>query len=439
MTEPCGLHSFRRSSDEIEAVLAHIDQDELVELVLELANIDSPPGLEQAVSDRIFEWLRAHDLEARQIGMFPDRQNVVGRLRGSGGGPSFAFNAHMDTAWGPEERAWMHTPDDPVYTSGWREGDRLFGNGVVNDKGPLACTLVAFKAIRDSGIPLFGDIIAMGVCGEIGQEPVDEYESPRFLSKEVGTRYVIEHGVMADFALVAENSNFGVTTVEAGKAFFKLIVLGERSLYTPYVPHTEAPPEEHPNAVVRASPVLQWLADWAAGYRERHTYEFEYGSCAPNVNIGAIRAGRPYIPITSPERCFIYLDVRLTPAQSAMETERELRAGLDGLGIPYELECTLYRRGYEAEGAEPMLDALSRAHQAEFGNELGGVSTGQSSSWRDTNPFNEMGIPAVSYGPSAGMGGLRAWTTVNDLLHASRVYARLGAELAGTTWEGLTR
>ena len=111
----------------------------LVELVLELGNIDSPPGQEQAVSDRVFAWLTDNDIEATQIGMFPDRQNVVGRLRGDSSRPSVVFNAHMDTAWGPEERRWMHDPDDPVYTSAWRDGDRLWGNGVVNDKGPLAC------------------------------------------------------------------------------------------------------------------------------------------------------------------------------------------------------------------------------------------------------------------------------------------------------------
>src|SRR5215469_16930165 len=87
----------------------------------------------------------------------------------------------------------------------------LTGNGLRNDKGPLACTLIAAKAIRKAGVPLPGDLIVTGVCGEIGQEPVDEFTAPAYLSKEVGTRYLITHGIVGDFAFVAEATDFGVT------------------------------------------------------------------------------------------------------------------------------------------------------------------------------------------------------------------------------------
>jgi acetylornithine deacetylase/succinyl-diaminopimelate desuccinylase-like protein len=414
-----------------DRALERIDEDRLVELALDLGNIDSPPGREQGVSDRVFTWLGEQGIEAAQIGMFPDRQNVVGRLRGDGSRPSVVLNAHMDTAWGPDERRWMHHPDDPVYTSAWREGDRLWGNGVVNDKGPLACSLIALRAVNEAAVPLGGDVTVIGVCGEIGQEPVDEFESPHFLSKEVGTRYAVEHGAIADFAVVAENTDFGVTTVEAGKAFFKITVLGDRSAYTPYVRHT-IDPTEHANAIVRAAPVIEWLTRWGRRYEEEHTYEFEYGSCVPKVSIGAIRAGQPFMPIVSAERCYLYLDVRLTPAQTAMDVDRELRRGLGTLDVPLLVECTLYRRGYEAVGAQPLLGALESAHRAEFGRPLGGVRPGQASSWRDTNPYNELGIPAVSYGPSAGKGGAQSWTAIPDLVHAARMYVRVMVGMSAT-------
>ena len=152
----------RPTPEHYEAALAAIDTDELVDLSLELAQIDSPPGQEQPVSDRVREWLDDNGIEASQVGMFADRSNVVGRLRGSGGGNTVIFNAHMDVAWGPEERRWMHDPDNPIYTSAWREGDTLVGNGLINDKGPLACTLIAAKAVAASGAPLAGDLIGHG-------------------------------------------------------------------------------------------------------------------------------------------------------------------------------------------------------------------------------------------------------------------------------------
>jgi acetylornithine deacetylase/succinyl-diaminopimelate desuccinylase-like protein len=415
--------------DPADAVLAAIDREELIQLALDLANIDSPSGQEKPVSDFIYDWLRGNGLQAEQIAMLPERPNVVGRLPGSGGGLDLVFNAHMDVAWGPRERRWMHQPDNPFYTSAWRDGDTLTGNGLVNDKGPLACTLIALKALKDGGADLLGDVIVTGVCGEIGQEPVDEFGAPEFLSKELGTRYVITHGVVADYAVVAEATDFGATWVEAGKAFFKITVLGENSRYTPYIDH----PDElakNGNALVRLAPVVGHLEAWAQQYEKQHTYEFAGGgTCVPKVNIGAIRGGQPFIPIVTAERCYLYLDVRLTPAQTAMEVFAELKAQLATLDVPTTVECTLYRRGYEAENVEPLMDAVRGAHLAEFDEPVRAVAPPLSSMWRDTNPFNELGIPAITYGPAAGVGGGLFWAEADDFLHAARIYARTALDI----------
>jgi acetylornithine deacetylase/succinyl-diaminopimelate desuccinylase-like protein len=409
-------------------VMAAIDREELINLALDLANIDSPSGQEKPVSDYIFQWLTEAGIPARQLGLVPDRPNVVGRLRGSGGGLDLVFNAHMDVAWGPQERRWMHDPDNPFYTSAWRDGDTLTGNGLVNDKGPLACTLIAAKAIKSAGVELRGDVIVTGVCGEIGQEPVDEFTAPAYLSKEVGTRYLITHGIVGDFAFVAEATDFGVTWVEAGKAFFKVTVLGGNSRYTPYIDH----PVElaaNGNALVRLAPVVAHIEDWARRYEGHHTYAFEGGLCIPKVNIGAIRGGQPFIPIVTAEKSFLYLDVRLTPAQTAMDVMAELRAELATLDVPTDVECTLFRRGYEAVGAEPLLDALRDAHFAEFNKPMPDLDPPLSSMWRDTNPFNEVGIPAITYGPAAGVGGGLFWAEADDFVHAARVYARTAMDI----------
>ena len=418
----------RPTSEHYEAALAAIDTDELVDLSLELAQIDSPPGQEQPVSDRVLEWLTDNGFEASQVGMFADRTNVVGRLRGSGGGNTVIFNAHMDVAWGPEERRWMHDPDNPIYTSAWREGDTLVGNGLINDKGPLACTLIAAKAVAASGAPLAGDLIVTGVAGEIGQEPVDEFTSPGYLSKEVGARYLITHGIIGDYAVVAEATSFGVTWVEAGKAFFKVTVLGGASRYTPYVTHPGSL-ADHGNALVRVAPVIEALTDWGRRYEVEHEYRFDGGRCVPKVNIGAIRGGQPFLTIVSAERCYLYLDVRLTPAQTAMDVQAELQEVLGALDVPTELECTLYRRGYEAVDVDELLDATAIAHRAEFGTDPGEVEPQLSSMWRDTNPFIEMGIPAITYGPTGSVGGGRYSAEIADFEAVTRIYARLALDL----------
>ena len=45
-------------------------------------------------------------------------------------------------------------PLDPLYHSAWIRGDEVHGDGLVNDKGPMAAFLVAAKAIKQAGYPM---------------------------------------------------------------------------------------------------------------------------------------------------------------------------------------------------------------------------------------------------------------------------------------------
>ncbi len=216
-----------------------IDRDELVHLALDLCNIESPAGEEAAVGEFVFDWMRREGFAPRRIGMFPDRFNVLGTLPGSGDGYSLIFNSHLDTGRSKSDRWSIRDPDAEINHGAWRDGDTLYGEGVVNDKGPMAAFLIAAKAIKQAGIALRGDLLLSAVPGEIGYEAVDEFEAPRYLSKEVGTRYLIQHGGVADFALVAEGTDFRYAAIEAGKAFFKITIHGEDQYYTPFVPNAE--------------------------------------------------------------------------------------------------------------------------------------------------------------------------------------------------------
>src|SRR4029077_10245678 len=104
---------------------------------------------------------------------------------------------------------------------------------------------------RHRGIALRGVVRPWGVGGEKGVERVDEFQPPAYLAKEAGTRYAITHGGVADFALVAEGTDFGIVGVEGGEAFFKITVFGNAlPIYTPYIQRPTAI-EKNPNAIVR--------------------------------------------------------------------------------------------------------------------------------------------------------------------------------------------
>ena len=404
------------------AVLALIDEQELVDLVLTLANIESPPGGEGPVGDAIHEWLHEQGFRPMRVGMFDDRFNVFAELPGSGSGPALAFNAHMDTSVGRDFHLIMRDPGRPDFHGGWAEGDLLVGNPVVNDKGPMAAFMIATKALRDAKVDLSGSVYLNIVAGEIGQEPVDEFQGKRYLSKEVGARYLLNHSPRPSFCLCAEATSFRKGWVEAGKAFYKLTVYGGPALYTPFLnrPYSR---EDQPNAILRAVPLLERLEEWALDYERRHRYESPGGTVVPRVNISAIRGGEPWMILTNPEVCMLYLDIRTAPGQDGGAIRHELRALMDECGLEGKVEQFVNRNGYEATGIEPLAGAVDEAHRSVFDEACEIADSPECSMWRDHNVYNEMGIPALTYGPP-GRAGTGAYAVARaDLLNAARVYA----------------
>lgn len=417
----------------LDDVLRHLDADEVVALSIELGSIDSPSGEEHEVADRLERWCREEGFEARRV-RYDDTHagNMLAVAPGTGRGRSLLFNSHMDTVVRAGDRTYFAAPDDPALHTAWREGDRLIGVGLVNDKGPMAAWLVAAAAIRRSGVRLAGDLVLTMVTGEIGHEPVDEFQGPRWHGKDLGSRYVATHGGVADFAIVAETTGFRPVWAEAGKAFLKVSVAGRSSgVYTPYLARPYAPADE-PNAVVRAARLVTAIESWALDWEERNTVATAGGIVAPTVNIGAMRAGHPTQPVLTPASCQLYLDVRLPPGATPLQAQAELRDLLAHCGLDGTVEVYLFRRGYVAEGAEPVIDALVEATSIEIGEPPPAPErTVASSMWRDLNVFNEMGIPAVTFGPGGGTGGGNRGLGVDELVGAARIYARTALAICG--------
>jgi acetylornithine deacetylase/succinyl-diaminopimelate desuccinylase-like protein len=411
-----------------EAVLSRISETELVELALHLANIESPRGREGECAEAIYQWCADSGFATRRIGLFEDRFNVFAELPGATRSRALAFNAHIDTWMTRDDFMIFREPGKEIYHRGWREGDLLLGNPVGNDKGPMTAFLIAAKALLESGVALTGSVYLTMVPGEVGQDAVDEFQGREYLSKEVGARYVLNHMPRPSYAICAEATAFKRGWVEAGKAFFKLTIYGEEPLYTPFLDRRQGP---SPNAIVRALPVLQRIEEWALEYEERNRYESPGGTVVPKVNIGAIRSGSPTMIIQSPEVCFVYLDVRTVPGQRSELVAGELEELLRDEGVEGEVEQFVNRPGYEAHGIEPLVAALDEAHELEFGEPSEIADPAVCSMWRDHNVFNEMGIPALTYGPTGIVGGGQFAMSIPDLVRAARVYALTSLAVCG--------
>lgn len=410
-------------------VVATIDPQEVVDLALALGNIDSPTGSEGPAGEFVRDWLTAQGFRPRTFALTEDRINVAAWIEGTGGGYSLIFNSHLDTTLRPDAEWSARDPHDPLYHSAWIEGDEIYGDGVVNDKGPMAAFLVAGKAILQAGFPLKGDLIVSAVAGEISREPIEEWQGPAYLSKDLGARFMVTHGAVADFALVAEGTGFGIVGVEPGKAHFKVTVFTDTPrYYTPYLPRPTGLADA-PNAIVRTAAVVEAFERWAYDYQRTHTVETVHGTIVPKASINAIRSGYPFNLTSAPQLCSFYVDTRILPGANPLDLRDALRGVLREVGVEGTVELFLYRPGFEARGAERLIETVRRCHDQVFDTPPAIVGEPVTSMWRDTNAFNELGIPAISYAPRSASHAARKSFKVKDLTDAAIAYARIAMDL----------
>lgn len=190
-----------------DAVFEVIDADRelLAETCLELGNTFAPCGHEQPVADAVSAWYERHGVAARQQQILPDRSNIVATLNGSRpGARSLIFNAHLDTEISGPDHANLMESSDPNLVGAWREGDRIFGHTVLNDRGCMSVFMVMAKALQGAGAQLGGDVILTSVVGETGMAPVDEYQGLNYEGKGFGTRHLVDHGNSPRQVLVDE-------------------------------------------------------------------------------------------------------------------------------------------------------------------------------------------------------------------------------------------
>jgi len=399
------------------------DREELVDLCLRLGNTPSPHGKERIVGEAVIEWLKKNGIQGHLQFITDECVNAVGVIPGSENGTSLIFNAHMDT--GPELPP--DAPEEAKKIEGaWVEGELIFGKGVINDKAQLCAFLLAARAIKRAGFRLKGDLTITGVAFETGSPSVNEFQGVNFPGEGFGTKWLVDRGVTADYALVGETSGFGIIKAECGATWLKISVKG-RELYTPRLERGSTL-KEHPNAFLKSAHVILALEEWAIRYEQRERYDFSGGTIIPKAQVVDVRGsggiGRPG------GHCDLYLDVRIVPGKNPREIQREITEIVRSLQVDCDVSAFQYSRGYIAKNAEPLIAAIEEAHRAVFGAQPPAPPSAEVSMWRDLNVFNEVGVPSVCYGPPRQReplsGAQNRAMKISDLVSATKVYALTG-------------
>lgn len=92
---------------------------------------------------------------------YKDRPDVIGRIKGTGGGKSLILNGHIDTVPIGELSKWKHDPFGAEIENG-----RMYGRGTTDMKGGIATMIFAVEALQKLGIKLKGDLMLQSVVNE---------------------------------------------------------------------------------------------------------------------------------------------------------------------------------------------------------------------------------------------------------------------------------
>lgn len=138
---------------------------------------------------------------------FTNSPNVVGLMKGQGGGRSLILNGHIDVVPEGDVTKWK---DDPY--SGKIENGKMYGRGTTDMKGGNVSLILAMEAIKRSGINLKGDVLFQSVIEEE--------------SGGAGTLATVLRGYQADAAIIPEPTNLKLFIKQQGSLWFRVTIEG---------------------------------------------------------------------------------------------------------------------------------------------------------------------------------------------------------------------
>jgi succinyl-diaminopimelate desuccinylase len=351
-------------------------------------------------------------MEVERIEPEPRVVSLIGRLRGAGPGRRLIFNGHLDTFPLLEALPWTAPP-----LGGLLKDGKLYGRGVCDMKGGMACSLLAAALLarhRDAWagevvLTLAGDEENMGslgtgymmkhvphalgdanICGDVGSPRVVRFGEKGLMWVEVEATGAPAHG-----AHVHRGTN----------AIDRLRTALDRLKDLEEVPF-QAPPVVS-EAIARAKPISEPLS----GAGEAETLQ------RVTVNIGTIEGGTS--PNLVPTHAIARADIRLPVGI----TTDILVARLDEWLAPLEGVSWRAIRRFEPSFTPPGHEIVQRTARvaAEVLGEAPAVNMrvgGSDSRW-----YRQYGVPTVVLGLTPfNMGGADEYVLVDELVAVAKIH-----------------
>lgn len=381
-----------------------LDEKTLLDFTQRLIQTPSLSQQEEAIAKVVAEEMKKLNYDEVYI---DEKNNVVGKIKGTGGGPTLLFNGHIDHAGVGE----MEDPFSGKIIDGNRfdcESKVIYGRGASDMKAGIAAMVYAAGAVKNAHPPLKGDVLVTAVVMEE-------------MAYGEGIKHLLDQkGIKADFAVSGEATNLNVYVGHRGKIEFKITTKG-KTAHGGY-------PRAGINAIFLMNKFINAL-------QEKYTlpsHPFLGDATYTLIDIAA-SPGR-LTPIV-PDRCELIVDRRFFPhetvemlAEDFWKIIRELKSQDNRFDADVELvKCF---PAMLTDPKEKIVSAMKEARRKVMGDE-GGIG-----SWYfgvDGTFLNIAGIPCVGFGPADEHFAHTPddHVPVDHLATAAKVYMHLILDLCG--------
>lgn len=324
------------STAALDAALAEIDDDRLIELGAAMVDIASPTGRERPLAEHLAEQLSAIGADG-QVQIVdtdadgePTSANAHGRLGGRSAERPLLLYAPIDTVTTGDaalDEPWVGPELRPDMMAGAEVVDGVvYGLGAQNPKGHGACILMAAEALTRAGAEPPNDVLfGFGAAGM----PSNRWWADRSDGHGRGCAALVSALRPAD-AVIAK-TGWAISHEEVGLAWFTVSVGGSHT----YVGsrHLPLPDQPYRNAIADAGRLVAGLEDWFETWAETH----RSGLVAPQGVVSAIEGGWPNTPAFTTAVCRFHVDLRLSPRTTPDEAEAAFRAEVAGLAAAADI------------------------------------------------------------------------------------------------------
>jgi acetylornithine deacetylase/succinyl-diaminopimelate desuccinylase family protein len=365
-------------------------KSETIKLLSDLIAEDTtnPPGNEARAADVVKRFFEAEGIAYRIFEKEKGRTNIIGYI--GKGKPRMLLSCHMDTV--PAGEGWDSNPFKARV-----DGDKIYGRGAVDNKGPLVGILMAAKTLKKVEASLRGQVIVACVADEEA-------------GSKLGMKYLLDEcGMTAEYAIVPdiEHELRKIDVAEKGLLFLKIISYGKQA-------HGSAP-DEGINAVWNMLDFLEMLKKYKMKFKKHSLLS------APTLNLGVIKGGEATNIV--PARCDAHIDIRYLPSQKSLDIISDVRKMLAVVKrrnrkAKFTLEVIDDQKPVAVEGGA-LIDMIKRHVKAVTGKqaELIGIS-----GTTLVKPLAAAGVTAVGFSPGKGLAHMsNEYISIKELVNFSEI------------------